>query len=100
LEIDSCFYCYGLWFDFNELRRFFTAPKLYNKFRLPQHKFKVKIKSHPSFGCVHAARTQSWSEQTIGEVVVDECPGCKGIWLDCGEISRLIELYESGKLKG
>ena len=39
-------------------------------------------------------------EQTVDKVIVDECPSCKGIWLDSGEITRLIELYEEGKLKG
>ena len=31
---------------------------------------------------------------------MDECPQCKGIWLDSGEIIRLIDLHKKGKLKG
>ena len=36
---------------------------------------------------------------SAGVVIVDECEHCKGIWLDSGEIGRLIELHQKGKLK-
>lgn len=100
LEIDSCFYCHGLWFDYNELRRFFTAPKLYNKFRLPQHSFKVKLNEAAKSRMCSRCPNQSLDEVKLDEVMVDECPACKGIWLDSGEVARLIELYEKGRLKG
>lgn len=100
LEIDSCFYCRGLWFDGNELRRFFSSPKLYNKFRLPEHNFKVKIKNPPKERLCARCPNQALVEVTVDQVVVDECPNCKGIFLDSGEITRLIELVEKGKLKG
>jgi Zn-finger nucleic acid-binding protein len=100
LEIDSCFYCHGLWFDYNELRRFFTAPKLFNKFRLPQYNFKVKIKDPPAQRLCPRCENAALTEVKLGEVVVDECSSCKGVWLDSGEITRLVDLYEEGKLKG
>ncbi len=100
LEIDSCFYCRGLWFDGNELRRFFSSPKLYNKFRLPEHNFKVKIKDAPEQRLCSRCQDVVLVEATVDEVVVDECPQCHGIWLDSGEITRLIELVEKGKIKG
>lgn len=100
LEIDSCFFCHGLWFDYNELRRFFSAPKLYNKFRLPQHNFKVKIHDAPAERLCPRCEHSVLKEVTLDEVVVDECHSCKGIWLDSGEVCRLIDLYGDGKLKG
>mgnify|MGYP001361126689 CR=1 FL=1 len=100
LEIDSCFFCHGLWFDYNELRRFFSAPKLYNQFKLPQHSFRVKMNNAPETRICSRCPGQPLTEVKLDEVVVDECPACKGIWLDSGEVSRLIELYEKGKLKG
>ncbi len=36
----------------------------------------------------------------MGDVVVDECRGCQGVWLDSGEITRLIDFYEDKGLKG
>ncbi len=100
LEIDSCFYCRGLWFDYNELRKFFSAPKLYNNFRLPHNSFKVKIKNAPPQRLCARCPEIALVAVQIDKVEVDECPSCKGIWLDSGEIARLIELQEKGKLKG
>lgn len=100
LEIDSCFFCHGLWFDYNELRRFFTAPKLYNQFKLPQHNFRVKLNDAPQQRNCSRCPSQPLVEVKLDEVIVDECPQCKGIWLDSGEVARLIDLYEKGKLKG
>lgn len=100
LEIDSCFYCHGLWFDYNELRKFFSAPKLFNKFRLPEHSFRVKVADAPEQRMCCRCKEQPLKEAQLDEVTVDECPQCKGIWLDSGEVSRLIDLYDAGKLKG
>jgi len=101
LEIDTCFYCHGIWFDYNELRNFFSAPKLFNKFRLPQHNFKLKIKEEPKQRlCPRCPNSVALKEIKVGDVIVDECEHCKGIWLDSGEIGRLIELHQKGKLKG
>jgi Zn-finger nucleic acid-binding protein len=101
LEIDTCFLCHGIWFDYNELRDFFSAPKLFNKFRLPQHNFKVKIKNQPKDRiCPRCAESQSLQQVSVDQVIVDECPKCKGIWLDSGEVVRLIDLHKEGKLKG
>lgn len=100
LEIDCCFTCRGLWFDRDELRRLFTSPKLYKKFRLPEYNFRVKLKeAPPTRECPRCPQT-ALREMTLGDIVVDECAECLGIWLDSGEISRLMDLLESGKLKG
>lgn len=34
------------------------------------------------------------TEQVLG-VTVDECPACKGTWLDCGELKRAVEREKS-----
>jgi Zn-finger nucleic acid-binding protein len=101
LEIDCCFECRGLWFDRNELRRFFSSPKLYKKFRLPEIDFQPgKPANPPAARLCPRCPSQALSEVTVADVVVDECGNCKGIWLDSGEICRLIEIQKQGKLKG
>ncbi len=100
LEIDCCFTCRGLWFDRNELRRLFSSPKLYKKFRLPEYNFRVKLKDAPPQRICPRCEEKPLRETALGDVVVDECDGCLGIWLDSGEVSRLLDLLESGKLKG
>lgn len=101
LEIDTCFLCQGIWFDADELRNFFTAPKLFNKFRLPAHNFKVKLKDPPKQRkCPRCESETALQPVNVDVVEVDECPQCKGIWLDSGEVNRLLELQKKGKLKG
>ncbi len=31
------------------------------------------------------------NEETVGEIVVDRCPGCHGIWFDLLELERVLE---------
>lgn len=100
LEIDCCFECRGLWFDRGELRRFFTSPKLYQKFRLPQVDFKAGKPAQAGARVCPRCPDQTLSAITVQEVVVDECGGCRGIWLDSGEVCRLIDSHETKKLKG
>lgn len=101
LEIDCCFECRGLWFDHNELRRFFSSPKLYKMFRLPEKNF-FRSKTAAKVDVRHCPRCseQPLAQAQLQEVQVDECPGCRGIWLDSGEICRLIDLQEARQLKG
>jgi Zn-finger nucleic acid-binding protein len=100
LEIDCCFNCRGLWFDGGELRRFFSSPKLYKKFRLPEQDFRGKpVDSGEARTCPRCT-SQVLNRVQVGDVLVDECGGCKGIWLDSGEICRLIDMQETKKLKG
>jgi hypothetical protein len=35
-------------------------------------------------------------ERTFRDVVIDECSGCKGIWLDKGELEALTEPEQAG----
>lgn len=100
LVLDSCFYCGGLWFDRNELRSFFTSPKLKGKFLFPNCTFRVKIRNAPESRQCCRCENQALTETSVGELVVDECPSCEGIWLDAGEILRLVELHGEGELKG
>jgi len=40
--------------------------------------------------CPRCADTEL-TEQSIAEVAIDRCPTCRGIWLDCFELERLLE---------
>ena len=33
-------------------------------------------------------------------VLVDICPGCKGVWLDRGELEKIVEMAEVGGPRG
>ena len=101
LEIDVCPECHGLWFDADELRQFYTSPQLKNMFmpsrtyKPENHTFEITTKArrcprHP----VALARTQ------VGDIYVDICPQCSGVWLDDGELDRLTHIYKNYGLRG
>lgn len=100
LEIDSCYICQGIWFDRDELRRFFSSEVLSRKFTLNQ--FKVKVKEEtllPERKCPRC-EGELLEEIQLNDLSVDECKSCRGIWLDSGEINRLLEMHEEKELKG
>ena len=101
LEIDCCPECWGLWFDADELRRFYSADDLKKEF-LPSrtykpgsHTFEITTKPRRCPRCpVSLTRTQ------VGDIFVDVCPKCTGVWLDDGELDRLTHLYKNTGLRG
>jgi Zn-finger nucleic acid-binding protein len=97
LVIDGCFYCGGMWFDEDELRKLFTSPKLRSKFLFPTDTFKVKIKDAPEVRKCCRCEDQALQGVDTGDITVDECPECHGIWLDAGEILRLVERFDKGE---
>lgn len=99
LVIDGCFYCGGLWFDEDELRKLFTSPKLRSKFLFPSNTFRVNIKDAPEVRKCCRCEDHALKEVDTGEVKVDECSNCRGIWLDAGEILRLVELHDKGEFE-
>ena len=101
LEIDSCPQCAGLWFDAQELQQFYSSPQLKNMFmpsrtyKPESHTFEITTKARKCPRCpVALLRTQ------VGDIYVDICPKCSGVWLDDGELDRLTHLYKDYGLRG
>ena len=101
LVIDCCPECYGLWFDADELRQFYSADQLKGQFmpsrtyKPENHTFEITTKARKCPRCpVALTRTQ------VGDIYVDVCPKCSGVWLDDGELDRLTHLYKNQGLRG
>lgn len=101
LVIDSCPQCQGLWFDGGELRKFFTSESLKDKFLL-DHRM-----SHDSFSysMVTVQRPcprcrKGMDHPSVGGISVDVCRDCEGIWLDFGELDRLVKDFKKTGLRG
>jgi Zn-finger nucleic acid-binding protein len=98
LEIDICPRCYGMWFDAQELSKFFESHVLRRKFFLADDSITEKPDDNV---VVNAARSCARCHQEMvvtnfGEVVIDICPSCKGLWLDEGELQRIVTEFEKG----
>ena len=95
VEVDRCKSCQGIWCDHRELGELLGQ----NKWRLhkltgaaPQDQLNRKRAKCPRdqtdlirVGSVHDRK-----------IVLDSCPTCKGIWLDGGELDRLLEATPGG----
>lgn len=103
LEIDTCSGCMGLWFDADELREFFSSETLNKKFMLPDSRYDS---AHQTIDISTKARRcprcnrQPLQRKEVDTTEVDECPICKGIWLDSGEINKLVKAAKKHGLKG
>lgn len=98
LEIDSCPECFGLWFDGEELRQFLPSQSLAEKI-LSQDRMEQMLRSQPRDPGHERICPQcsiAMRESPVGAVQVDVCFRCRGIWLDQGELSRLLEQYKVG----
>lgn len=93
LEVDSCPECFGIWFDREELKEFLQRPQLAQ--RLAEAPLNPTIPSGGARLCPSCRTTLS--ESSLGEVTVDLCFRCRGIWLDQGELDRAVEQYRQGQ---
>lgn len=98
LEIDSCPKCWGIWFDANELGNFFKSNTLRHRFFLPEEAQPLE-----SVGYTMTTRARvcprcnkAMKEKLYGDVSVDICNDCSGIWLDDGELQRIVNQYNKG----
>ncbi len=95
LEVDSCPECFGIWFDREELKEFLKHPDWVRRLASDDHQGRdgsIVRKSRECPQCQSALM-----ESTLGEVLVDVCTRCRGIWLDQGELERAVEQYRQGK---
>lgn len=93
LEVDSCPECFGIWFDREELKEFIQRPELAQ--RLSEGN-SVAIVPEAGERLCPSCRIPL-SETSLGEVSVDLCFRCRGIWLDQGELDRAVEQYRRGQ---
>ena len=114
LEVDFCLSCRGIWFDKNELTQAHTQGHLPDKFlefpNLTRDKVICQICG------AHNMRSRSTCERcnspleflcpvchvqmeevTIGEVSIDRCTSCQGVWLDGGELALLFDEFKRQK---
>ena len=88
VEVDQCSACGGVWFDESELTAMLDCAKRDLKALAGKENERLNHKHGdcPRDG-VKLTRMYSVPNQ---EVIVDVCPECHGIWLDGGELAKLV----------
>jgi Zn-finger nucleic acid-binding protein len=89
-EVDKCPKCHGIWFDANELETILAqTPTDLRPLRGGRHDNATDRQrgTCPRDG-KSLMRVCSAKDK---DVIVDVCPDCQGIWLDGGELKRLLD---------
>lgn len=99
LTIESCPECQGLFFDAGELRQFFSSKALHQRFFLEDHVeplqtvgYTISTRARACPKCKVAMR-----ENLVGDINVDRCEKCDGIWLDHGELKRIVYKFKQNR---
>lgn len=85
--IDECRRCRGMWLDKGELDTLTSRP-LPARFLKPQVPNAAPLRPEGTRPCPHCAETMQVNR--IKGVNIDVCPTCQGIWLDQGELNKLL----------
>lgn len=89
VEVDECGSCFGLWLDHGELESLAllkTPPSrlLTRKVPLP-----IAVRPEGTRPCPRCSRYMTVT--TVKETRLDICSACKGVFLDRGELNRLLD---------
>jgi len=81
IVVDWCKTCNGLWFDMGELNRYITDKKA------PENFIKNCICTKGTLPC--PVCWEPMDEVRAGQLVIDRCTQCRGLWFDAGEVGAL-----------
>jgi Zn-finger nucleic acid-binding protein len=93
VEIDECSSCQGIWFDADELRRVKDASDRdlrWMDFELWKHPDRFRVNTIP-VKCPSCTTALVAIDYDATGVEVDFCSKCRGVWLDAGELERIID---------
>ncbi len=91
-QIDRCSQCQGLWFDYDELRKV-KDEKDENLKWLDIDLWKENKEFRASYLkklCPLCQKTLYEVEYGDSDIKIDICNSCKGVWLDQGELEKII----------
>ena len=96
IKIDECPQCNGMWFDQDEFQaaKDQTDPDLnWLDFEIWKHKDQFRVSAHP-LQCPKCKIDMYAVNYGNTGVEIDYCAKCRGIWLDKGEFTKIIEALE------
>ena len=99
VEVDSCPRCGGLWLDRGELEKLGTRSAEELKELRVALGVDPKVPPVPDDTTIHCpACDGKLREVRFGNILIDFCEKCRGLWLDKGELeAALKKVQEEGK---
>ena len=107
VEVDQCPSCQGIWLDRGELfaverstendysDRLKNSVRMYSEEVVSNNQNKTRQLSCPSCGDALYEKEHGF----FSKIMIDTCIGCRGIWLDRGELKALELFFEQNKPK-
>lgn len=99
--VDQCAVCQGIWLDVGELRAVIDFQRQHPESALaadaPAAHYEVTGPCPRCGGEGNMTRITSLHDDSL---VLDSCPVCYGIWLDGGELQRLMNQGAGFSLRG
>jgi uncharacterized protein len=99
MTLDVCYGgCGGIWFDAAELERVggHAAASLHTVWQTP-HKKVAPTEPRLCPRCPNQGLDRRWFS-AAEKVEIDQCPECRGIWLDAGEFTQVCEEIKVAKV--
>jgi len=90
IPVDQCPSCRGIWFDEKELQSVLTKSHDFGR-KLGREQPNPRLNQKPGRCPRDQSRMLRAFSSTDERVVLDMCPDCHGLWLDGGELHRLIK---------
>ena len=100
MKLEQCNSCEGMWFDKEELRQVkdkADANLNWMDFEIWEHTDKFKL-GKQKYNCPNCNDVMEVLDYDKTNVEIDYCKSCEGVWLDKGEIQKLIEALEEEML--
>lgn len=87
VDIDVCPMCSGCWLDHKELAQF-TRSRGRGALQV-----NVQDARETEYRCPRCGEIlQEGHHEFLADLFIDQCPKCRGIWLDRGELRRLLSM--------
>jgi len=99
VELDFCKDCGGIWFDNGELQKVIDnrIELTFDKIRSEETPMMMDYKTAMCPVCNEVLKKVP--DKKVGGIMLDQCPTCKGIWLDGGEFKRIKHQNIMDKIK-
>ncbi len=88
-KVDVCDGCGGIYFDVGEMRQLNQLVDDFFDVKLKEQEIANVPDHERDFKPACPGCSTEMKPHQIGQVWVDQCPKCEGLWLDQGEISAL-----------
>ena len=88
-RVDFCPNCHGIYFDTGELEDLIELVKDFMSVQLDELEIDNQPPAEENFNPTCPGCRKTMESHQVSQTWINQCPNCRGIWLDQGELSAL-----------